>query len=35
MWLDTKTYAAFREAADEQRILVERCIEMHVAECAV
>ena len=35
IWLDTKTYAAFREAAYEQRILVERFIEMYVAECAV
>ena len=35
IWLDTKTYAAFREAAYEQRILVERFIEMHLAECAV
>jgi hypothetical protein len=33
--VDTKTYAAFREAAYEQRILVERFIEMYVAECAV
>jgi hypothetical protein len=35
IWLDTKTYAAFREAAYERRILVERFIEMYVAECAV
>jgi hypothetical protein len=34
-WLDTKTYAAFREAAYEHRILVERFIEMHLAECVV
>jgi hypothetical protein len=35
IWLDTKTYAAFREAAYEHRILVERFITMHLAECVV
>jgi hypothetical protein len=35
IWLDTKTYAAFREAAYEQRILVERFVAMHLAECVV
>jgi len=35
IWLDGPTYAAFRAAAWEQRMLLERFIATRLAECVV